>query len=148
MWRKGVQQEQRSWGARGHGEVCDTHARLQTQWQEPRSPVLGLQRVSSGMVHPYPGAELQAETGAPDKAPIKSCFFICSYFMQRAGQSPDGWAGPLSPSTGKWAPCKGLNACRLKATSGDGEEGARGFCGDGWCRASVRSAEARWGDLG
>lgn len=55
------------------------HARLQSPWREPRGPVLGLQRASSEVVRPHPEAVLQAETGAPDKAPIKS--FICSYFM-------------------------------------------------------------------
>lgn len=58
---------------------CDTHARLQTPWREPRGPVRGLQRVLSEVVCPHAGAVLQAEMGAPEKAPIKS--FICSYFM-------------------------------------------------------------------
>ena len=104
MWRKGAQQEQRPWGARGDREVCDTHARLQSPRGQPRGPVLGLQGVSPGAVHPHPGAELQAETGHLIKhqsnpvAPI-SCDGQTSLLM--------GGAGPLSPIAGKWAPCKG-----------------------------------------
>lgn len=78
VWRKGAQQERRSRGPRGDREAGDTHAQLQIPQGEPHGPALGLQGVSSGVVRPHPGAVLQAETGAPDKTPIKSC---CSYFM-------------------------------------------------------------------